>query len=111
MDVGGNKNRVEEANARIDMDNNNDDDKDGSKDDKYYDDGDDNDNDGEEKNEKNNNTTDIEESDDGKGKNNTGKGSFIGLDERVYAAIDILSKKCQKVDIECGVLGLVMTKK
>ena len=34
-----------------------------------------------------------------------------GLDERVYSAIDTLKRRCEKANIECGVLGLVVPKK
>ena len=46
-------------------------------------------------------TTDSEESDNGKGKNDAGIGSVICLDERFYAAIDILRNTCEKADIKC----------
>ena len=99
MGVGGNKNQVEVVNATIDMYNNTDggkdgkDGEDGSKDDEYCNDGDggddeDGDNDdGEDNYDKNNSAVDSEQSDNGKGKNDTGIGSFVGLDERGYAAI------------------------
>ena len=96
MGVGGNENRVEVVNTMIDMDNNSDGDKDGSKYNNDYDDGDDedeeddNNDDGEDNDDENNNATDSEESDDRKGKIDTGISLFIGLDERVYAAINTL---------------------
>ena len=118
------------VNATI-LDNNNGnkdgkDGKDGSKDDDN--DGDDNndedddndgdDNDGDKNNnadgdvdvdDKNNNATDREECDNGNGEND-GIDS-PGLDERVYLAIDTLRTKCEKANIEYGILGLVVPEK
>ena len=112
----------EVANAAIYMDKNNDsgknskDGKDVSKDDEGYDadgdddDGEDDDNDdGGDNDDINNNATNSEESDNRKGEND-GTGSATGLDERAYAAIDILRNKFGNADIECGVLGLVVPK-
>ena len=102
------------VNATI-MDNNNGDKdgkdgKDGSKDDandRDEDDDEDDDNDGEDDD---NDDDKGEECDDGNGENDGMIGSG-GLDKRVYSAIDTLKRKCEKANIECGVLGLVVPKK
>ena len=119
MGVGGIENRVEVLNVTIDMDNNNGGDKDSkdwSKEDEDYGDGDDDDNedndndDGEDNDDKNINATDSEESDDGKGENDE-IDSATALYKRFYTATKKLRNKCEKADIECGILGLVVPKK
>ena len=118
------------VNATI-MDNNNGDKdgkdgKDGSKDndnDEDDDDNEDDDNDEDDDDDDKNNNTDEDDNDDDKNDNATdGKecddrnGEYnnlvsSGLEKRVYSTIETLRTKCEKANIECGFLGLVVRKK
>ena len=84
--------------------------KDGSKDsanDGDDDNGEDDDNDGEDDD---NDDDKEEECNDGNGENDRMIDSS-GLDKRVYSAIDTLKRKCEKANIKCSVLGLVVPTK
>ena len=130
---GGSENQDKEVNTTIDVDNNYKDDKDfyngnDNNNDEDADedadadadaDDDDGDNDAADdvtdNDDDNNNETGSQESDDRHAKKVTSIASnatsFVDLDKRVYASIDLLRKKYEKVDIEYGILGLVVPKK